>query len=78
MNEDRNSEKLKQELATVLASPTFRASPKLSSLLDYLFANQKPGALTQTVIAAEFFGRGSSNTIPRRIPWCVPRSAGCG
>ena len=62
---DLNAEEAKRELATVLASPAFRASPKLSSLLDYLFANQEPGSLTQTVIAAEFFGRSGSEYDPK-------------
>ena len=52
-------ENARQELAMVLASPAFRGSPKLSTLLQYL-SNQQPGSLTQTVIATEFFGRSCS------------------
>ena len=61
---DQNAEEAKAELAAVLASRAFHGSPKLSSLLGYLFANGKPGSLTQAVIAVEFFGRNTSEYDP--------------
>ena len=53
------------ELKRVLASPVFLASPKLSALLQYLATNESPGTLTQSVIASEFFGRGSLEYDPK-------------
>jgi len=74
---DRNAVEAQRELAAVLASRAFRASPKLSSLLGYLFSNGKPGSLTQAVIAVEFFGRNASQYDRARTPWCAQRSAAC-
>lgn len=53
---------LSRELTSVLASPLFQVSPRLSGLLQYLVENaenQHSGLLKESVIATEFFKRGS-------------------
>ena len=57
--EETNLAELSRELAGVLASAVFQSSPRLTGLLQYLVENQHSGLLKESVIATEFFKRGS-------------------